>query len=77
MLELSTNDPTRPLTASTFFADLAEEFDDLTLSQVGYHLSRLKDAELLAAGRRSSSDGNSPATTRRPLRSKEWARPSP
>lgn len=49
ILELSTRDPTRPLAASTFFPDLTGEFDELTLSQVGYHLARLQDAELLPA----------------------------
>lgn len=47
ILDLSTRDPTRPLTASTFFPDLAGEFDGLTLSQVSYHLSRLREADLL------------------------------
>jgi DNA-binding transcriptional ArsR family regulator len=50
ILDLSTRDPTRPLTASTFFPDLAGEFDGLSLSQVRYHLDRLQDAELLPAG---------------------------
>lgn len=50
ILDLFTRDPTRPLTASTIFPDLAGEFEGLTLSQVRYHLDRLHDAELLPAG---------------------------
>jgi DNA-binding transcriptional ArsR family regulator len=50
ILALSVCDPTQPLTASTFFPALAEEFAGLTLGQVRYHLTRLLDAELLRAG---------------------------
>jgi DNA-binding transcriptional ArsR family regulator len=47
ILELCTHSPPRALTASSLFPALTEEFDGLTLSQVSYHLVRLKDAELL------------------------------
>lgn len=49
ILELHTRDPTRPLTASTYFPDLAGEFKDLTLKKVHYHLTQLQKVELLPA----------------------------
>lgn len=49
ILELHTRDPTRPLTASAFFPDLSEEFTDVSLSQVNYHLTQLQKVELLPA----------------------------
>lgn len=47
ILELYARDPSRPLTASTFFPDLAGEFKDLTLKKVHYHLPQLQTVELL------------------------------
>ncbi|MGN6217296.1 MAG: hypothetical protein ACTHN7_10145 [Solirubrobacterales bacterium] len=48
-MELHTRDPTRPLTASTFFPDLSGEFKGLTLKKVHYHLTQLQKAKLLPA----------------------------
>lgn len=49
---LFTGDTDRPLTADALHADLAEEneFRDVTVSQVNYHVVRLKDAQLLPRG---------------------------
>jgi len=46
---LFTNDPDRPLTAGALHADLTKEdaFGNVTVSQVSYHVARLKDAHLL------------------------------
>ena len=46
---LFTLDPDRPLTAEALHADLVKErkFREMTVSQVNYHLARLKDAQLL------------------------------
>ncbi|MGN6254106.1 MAG: helix-turn-helix domain-containing protein [Solirubrobacterales bacterium] len=76
ILDLFTCDPIRPLTASTFFRDLSSEFDDITLSQIRYHLVRLQDAELLPAERRGGSDRNHHAMTRRRPHSRAWDKPS-
>lgn len=44
-----TEEPDRPLTALAFHGDLIKEemFQDLTVSQVSYHLARLQDAGLI------------------------------
>jgi hypothetical protein len=49
---LFTEDTDRPLTAGALHADLIEErkFRDVTVSQVNYHVARLKDAQLLPTG---------------------------
>ena len=49
---LYTKDEDRPLTAGALHADLAkeDEFRDVTVSQVNYHVARLKDAQLLPTG---------------------------
>jgi hypothetical protein len=49
ILQLHTGDPSRPLTASTFFPELVGEFKDLTLKKVHYHLTQLQKVELLPA----------------------------
>ena len=48
---LFTDDPDRPLTVGALHADLTkeDEFRDVTVSQVNYHLARLKEAQLLPA----------------------------
>jgi hypothetical protein len=52
ILSLFTEDTDRPLTAEALHADLIEEreFRDVTVSQVNYHVARLKEAQLLPAG---------------------------
>jgi len=49
---LFTEDTDRPLTAGALHADLVEEskFRHITVSQVNYHVARLKDAQLLPTG---------------------------
>lgn len=49
---LFTRDTDRPLTAEALHADLLgeREFRHVTVSQVNYHVARLRDAELLPAG---------------------------
>ena len=49
---LFSEDTDRPLTSAALHADLIEErkFRDLTVSQVDYHVARLKDAQLLPTG---------------------------
>ncbi|HST68118.1 MAG TPA: hypothetical protein VLI94_00490 [Solirubrobacterales bacterium] len=49
---LFTRDTDRPLTAAALHADLAKErkFGAVTVSQVNYHVARLKDAQLLPTG---------------------------
>ena len=49
---LSTAAPDRPLAAGALHACLIEEdeFRDVTVSQINYHLARLKDARLIPTG---------------------------
>jgi hypothetical protein len=49
---LFTDDEHRPLTAGALHADLIreDEFCEVTVSQVNYHVAVLKDAQLLPAG---------------------------
>jgi DNA-binding transcriptional ArsR family regulator len=50
ILELHTRDPARPLIASVLFPDVAEKLDNISLSQVNYHLRQLQKAGLLPDG---------------------------
>ena len=50
ILELFTNDTDRSLAAHVLAAELTTlgaEFKDVTVSQIGYHVARLQDADLL------------------------------
>lgn len=49
IMELFTKDEDRPLAAEPLAADLAPDFPDVSLSQVMYHVSVLRDAQLLPA----------------------------
>lgn len=54
ILELFTKDEARHLTATALATDLAAQdrcLADVSVSQVGYHLARLRDAELIPAGK--------------------------
>jgi DNA-binding transcriptional ArsR family regulator len=56
ILGLFTSDSDRPLAVDIVHANLIEddEFSDVTVSQTGYHLARLTDAQLIPVSARDA-----------------------